>query len=870
MGWFSKSSSVSQTAGSSNQQPQTTLSDKVEMLRAQFGLDKELKSHEVVSIAVERLELSNIRGMGLMMQADECLAALSNKGPSPPGAPRMVWDETEDAVLEQLLQSTRTDAPAGASASSSSHAPPALMRTKSAKLEKIAQIRAVAGDGHSDNALRVLLAKHGDDCEAVINELFEEMINEVQASFGASSRNVSRQGSGHLNLAAAGSSSMEVTCPDGVRAGETVTFPTPSGAWMEVQVPAGVRAGDVFTVEVGGAPSAPIDAAPAMWVCAQCTLENRLEEASCAACDAPRSGHQTAAAHGGRRRPSNAARPSVGAPPAAPPPVARASSNPRLVVPPREPETLEEFVASAVGGSVQLRMQLLLPSGKTIEVERAMPAAQVRSQLGWVVSPEVRGSHGGVVHDNNPSLPLPPEQLPPEQPPPRPEPTASSARRSRTPPPRAPAPSAAVGAAGDIRGGRAHFSTPSANQGAFGGERVGLPAHRTRQPSKPRGPPQRAISERLTLEEVQGQLGDAALQRAIDEAAAAGGAAAINAPVNPDIGADSALYDDGVGGQFERSAYIDPHRDKRGQGAAPTPLAARKVEVEGPPPLGADGTQQLPVAYEVAAVGARIQNMARVGGQRVLEMDHFVESTATPIVRLTLPGEANQAEAGKDKRSALLQARKVLERKLLQSRANAPAIDLFPGAANGPPPLRVLTTLGDAGSGAPVAPPPAHVKLYGQLMWDVLVEVVEKILGRKHRDVIGGLYYMPTVRADVFVCSPMDASSLLHINVLVFQQSLSCECDDDDVTRPLRIAPDKWRQLLPYWLCRITSALNESKAGTTVGMYDDSIRKRLIERVRARGGAQAVGAHAGCVGPLVAKPQKWTPPPLPTEVLTNG
>ena len=125
MGWFSKSSSVSQTAGSANQQPQTTLSDKVEMLRAQFGLDKELKSHEVVSVAVERLELSNIRGMGLVMQADECLAALSNKGPSPPGAPRMVihrqhwspssaprlsdvvrppprqvWDETEDAVLE--------------------------------------------------------------------------------------------------------------------------------------------------------------------------------------------------------------------------------------------------------------------------------------------------------------------------------------------------------------------------------------------------------------------------------------------------------------------------------------------------------------------------------------------------------------------------------------------------------------------------------------------------------------------------------------------------------------------------------------------------------------------------------------------------
>lgn len=44
-----------------------------------------------------------------------------------------------------------------------------------------------------------------------------------------------------------------------------------------------------------------------------------------------------------------------------------------------------------------------------------------------------------------------------------------------------------------------------------------------------------------------------------------------------------------------------------------------------------------------------------MGGQRVQEMDHFVESTATPIVRLVLPG----ASAPEDSRDAVFKARKV-------------------------------------------------------------------------------------------------------------------------------------------------------------------------------------------------------------------
>lgn len=731
-------------------------------------------------------------------------------------------------------------------ASSSAWAPPALHRGTSQKHAKIAQIRAVTGDAHSDDSLRVLLAKHADDVEAVINEIFEEMIADVQTSFGASSGGpppsaLSRQASGHLERTNA--SVMEVTCPDGVRGGDQVSFQTPAGAWMEVGVPEGVRPGDVFPVALNAPP--PTTAAhppdPAMWVCGQCTLENRLEEATCAACDTPRSGQSSAAAAAGAR----AARAPLAAPPA---PVAR-SATPNVVVPPREPSTIEEFLTSDVAGAVKMRMQLLLPSGRMIQVERAMPAATMRTQLVYIVGGGLPPPGGRQVHPDD--AVLPPEQLPAR-------PVEGARGRGKAP-------------RGHLQPtdatGRPEFSIPSANQGAFGGERVGLPAHSSRQASKLRGPPQRGVEDKLTVDEMRSQLGDGALESAIKAAMAtnaAKGGVVANAHVNPDISEDRALYDDGVGGQFERSVYIDPNRDKRGKGPADIPLAERKVEVMDGSAAGVDGAVQLPVAYEVAAVGARIANMSRVGGQRVMEMDHFVESTSTPIVRLTLPGE----DKPESSRSALLAARKVLETKLVTSAsANAPTVDLGGGA----PSLRVLTALGDHSTGAP---PPPHAKLYGQLMWGVLVEVVEKVMGRKKAtEVIGGLYYMPTVRANVFVCSPSDdRSAALHVNVLVFEQSLVCECDGDDPTKPLRVAPNKWRHLLPYWLCRITGALNEANPGTVKGMYDESTRKRLVERVKALGGAQAVGAQTGggCVNPLAFKPQKWKPPPLPTEVLTKG
>lgn len=152
---------------------------------------------------------------------------------------------------------------------------------------------------------------------------------------------------------------------------------------------------------------------------------------------------------------------------------------------------------------------------------------------------------------------------------------------------------------------------------------------------------------------------------------------------------------------------------------------------------------------------------------------------------------------------------------------------------------------------------------------------------------MSALYYMPTIRADVFVCSAThtathteeatdgarDGGSAtdgapgagLALNVLVFQQSLCCECESDDRTRPVCVRDAAWKELLPYWLCRITSARNELSttrgSERTKGLYDERVRRRLVERVAARSGQPIA---------VPAQKARWTPPPLPTVLLTPG
>mmetsp|Transcript_36730 Transcript_36730/g.97035 ORF Transcript_36730/g.97035 Transcript_36730/m.97035 type:complete len:342 (-) Transcript_36730:258-1283(-) len=335
------------------------------------------------------------------------------------------------------------------------------------------------------------------------------------------------------------------------------------------------------------------------------------------------------------------------------------------------------------------------------------------------------------------------------------------------------------------------------------------------------------------------------------------------------------------------------------------PLA---IKVKGAPKK-ADGApvDSLPIAYEVAAVGARIANIHRVAGQRVLEMDHFVESVETPIVQLKLPGAPDVEEklSLNGKRMMLLQARKVLEQKFLQATAQH-GKKMMIGESSGTwaPPLefRLLSALGEAGGAASKWPTPPRPKIapyldpaqsgggsgiffreaeavsagipphavhYAYIFHGLLTTVVHQILGRKVDDVIGGLYYMPTIRADVFVCSAIsDDRPKLHINVQAFEQSMPVECEGDDPSRPtsFTIRTDRWRELLPYWVCRLTHAMNENakyyeKGGSLGGLYDAKIRKRLHE---CMGGESADGES------LLAAPQKWMPAKVGTALLKPG
>lgn len=184
----------------------------------------------------------------------------------------------------------------------------------------------------------------------------------------------------------------------------------------------------------------------------------------------------------------------------------------------------------------------------------------------------------------------------------------------------------------------------------------------------------------------------------------------------------------------------------------------------------------------------------------------------------------------------------------------------------GAPPMRVLTALGSTAEAEESAlPSPPHAALYGALLWTVLVEVVEGVLRLPMAEVVAGLYYMPTIRANVFVCCALPDALLIHVNALIFEQSLACECDADDHSKPTRVAPHKWAELLPYWLHRVVAALKEAghpDPTARSGIYDAAVRQRLLERIDARSGGGSLTPHSPS-----ADPQRLKPPPVPAAVL---
>ena len=94
------------------------------------------------------------------------------------------------------------------------------------------------------------------------------------------------------------------------------------------------------------------------------------------------------------------------------------------------------------------------------------------------------------------------------------------------------------------------------------------------------------------------------------------------------------------------------------------------------------------------------------------------------------------------------------------------------------------------------------------------------------------LYYMTTVRSDELVCSFASSDGRLYVNVMCYQQAMSC--NDSESAQDL--SERKYKELIAYWITRISSALRHAKSEISYnklnaqkGLYSKEIRKRFIQ-----------------------------------------
>lgn len=189
-------------------------------------------------------------------------------------------------------------------------------------------------------------------------------------------------------------------------------------------------------------------------------------------------------------------------------------------------------------------------------------------------------------------------------------------------------------------------------------------------------------------------------------------------------------------GNYERSVLIDPLRH--------THTPSREAQDDRASGASAESTG---VPVEVAAVAAKIRNISRVGGERVKEMDHFVASVETPVLRLRLDGSTDTA-AGDDA-PALRQndiaayVQSAIKSDRLQ-RSNI--LTLQATAVDGAPcvyTVLVEEQYCDPLGGGECA---GHVRRYCELFHSFLVHVFD-ILCVQFSDQHVQLYYMTTMRA---------------------------------------------------------------------------------------------------------------------------
>ena len=252
----------------------------------------------------------------------------------------------------------------------------------------------------------------------------------------------------------------------------------------------------------------------------------------------------------------------------------------------------------------------------------------------------------------------------------------------------------------------------------------------------------------------------------------------------------------------ENDGGFETERPQLRQEQPPAPRQQVTNEVLEVRPIATPRTLVVPL--EVAAVGAKMRNMAKVGGERVKEIDHFVEERVeTEIVEL------------EDLENNKLGARRLVERETRRRVVNGDTYLL----------------------GSAVDDPKIAAK-YVDIFQSVLFAALDCLGAHQHKSLLR-IYYAPTCRANEFVCAQDPDDGCVYANALPFRQAGLCDLDHE---LPLRVTPTHWPTLLPYWIHRLagcTLGPNNLTPNITplsrhvafAGLFDPNVRRRLADRL---------------------------------------
>lgn len=519
-----------------------------------------------------------------------------------------------------------------------------------------------------------------------------------------------------------------------------------------------------------------------------------------------------------------------------------------------------------------LHCTINVPNSPTTEVALRVPVGALQAALRSLCSPQPPPS----VPSTNPFTT---------------QPNSTPQTQRSAPPPLTPPPlpqAAGVTAGGRLVGAVDTFAANTANAGAAGGEAAarGDPSTRPSAAAASSSAPRLRAKEVISLDELRSQLGKGLDdQIAVAEARAlAGGQLGDGGGVRVNSATTTGVVHDAAG-VFETEVQIDSGRHPHGHFSDGVVVRAAR---SGSRP----STVRIP--YEGGAVGTKLRNAFRVCGERISEVDHFVESVQTPIVRLVGPeGEGGARREGVDAEGLeTLDARAEYEHELLATtlRDCRRQRSLVTSAGG----VEVLLSGGVGIAQCTLAEPvKASTGTYADLFTHLL-SLVFRVLNTPLAMQSVVLYHMPSVRSVELSCAVSEgiaegpiapgaisirspgaaqsASSLraaLAVNLLPLIQGNVCELNGGDVLHPIRITQDAFADVMVYWTQRVAAALRVAQLrGVTsyaglgaTGMYDAAARLRLADVIEAYCGPQ--GSAGRVIGALrVPVDMAYVPPPV--------